>query len=99
MHTEQVRYIIDVHNKQEREILPVRLLTGNDLIEQFRMQPERISAGCYGWSGKPRLPERSAPGKPPCNMLEMQLTEVPAVLREQRTGLRLKHCSGGLKDN
>ncbi len=39
MHTEQVRYIIDVHNKQEREILPVRLLTGNDLIEQFRMQP------------------------------------------------------------
>ena len=39
MHTEQVRYIIDVHNKQESEILPVRLLTGNDLIKEFRMHP------------------------------------------------------------
>ncbi|MFA5078148.1 MAG: HD domain-containing protein [Dehalococcoidia bacterium] len=39
MHTEQVRYIIDVHNKQESEILPVRLLTGDDLIQEFRMHP------------------------------------------------------------
>jgi len=39
MHTEQVRYIIDVHNKQESEILPVRLLTGNDLINEFKMHP------------------------------------------------------------
>jgi len=39
MQIEQVRYIIDVHNKQESEILPVRLLTGDDLINEFRMQP------------------------------------------------------------
>ena len=39
MQTEHVRYIIDVHNKQESEILPVRLLTGNDLINEFRMHP------------------------------------------------------------
>jgi len=39
MQTEHVRYIIDVHNKQESEILPVRLLTGDDLINEFRMRP------------------------------------------------------------
>ena len=39
MQIEQVRYIIDVHNKQESEILPVRLLTGDDLISEFRLHP------------------------------------------------------------
>jgi len=39
MQTEHVRYIIGVHNKQESEILPVRLLTGDDLIHEFRMHP------------------------------------------------------------
>jgi len=39
MQIEQVRYIIDVHNKQENEILPVRLLTGDDLISEFRLPP------------------------------------------------------------
>jgi len=39
MQIEQVRYIIDVHNKQESEILLVRLLTGDDLITEFKLLP------------------------------------------------------------
>jgi poly(A) polymerase len=39
MQIERVRYIIDVHNKQESEMLPVRLVTGDDLINEFRLHP------------------------------------------------------------
>jgi poly(A) polymerase len=38
-HIEQVKYIIDVHNKQENEIMPVRLVTGDDLIQEFKLSP------------------------------------------------------------
>ncbi len=39
MHIEQVKYIIDVHNKQESEILPVRLISGTDLMQEFKLSP------------------------------------------------------------
>jgi poly(A) polymerase/tRNA nucleotidyltransferase (CCA-adding enzyme) len=39
MHIEQIKYIIDVHNKQENEIMPVRLVTGDDLIKEFKLSP------------------------------------------------------------
>ena len=39
MQIERVRYIMDVHNKLESEILPVRLLTGDDLMNEFRLHP------------------------------------------------------------
>ena len=39
MHIEQVKYIIDVHKKQENEIMPVRLITGNDLMQEFKLSP------------------------------------------------------------
>ncbi|MHB8084738.1 MAG: CCA tRNA nucleotidyltransferase [Dehalococcoidia bacterium] len=39
MHIEQVKYIIDVHNKQESEIMPVRLISGTDLIQEFKLSP------------------------------------------------------------
>lgn len=38
-HIELIKYIIDVHNRQEQEIMPVRLITGNDLIQEFRLKP------------------------------------------------------------
>jgi hypothetical protein len=41
MHIKQVKYIIDVHDRQEKEIMPVRLLTGEDLIHEFRLRPGR----------------------------------------------------------
>jgi poly(A) polymerase len=41
MHIAQVKYIIEVHKKQEKEIMPVRLITGEDLIKEFRMSPGR----------------------------------------------------------
>jgi len=42
MHIEQIKYIIDVHNKQDNEIMPVRLVTGDDLIQEFKLSPGRI---------------------------------------------------------
>ncbi|MGA2158854.1 MAG: HD domain-containing protein [Dehalococcoidia bacterium] len=39
MHIEQVKYIMDVHNKQESEIMPVRLISGTDLIQEFKLSP------------------------------------------------------------
>ncbi len=41
MHIEQIKYIIDVHNKQENEIMPLRLVTGDDLIKEFKLSPGR----------------------------------------------------------
>lgn len=41
MHIAQVKYIIDVHKKQEKEIMPVRLITGEDLMKEFKMSPGR----------------------------------------------------------
>ena len=41
MHIEHIKYIIDVHNKQESEIMPVRLVTGDDLIKEFKLSPGR----------------------------------------------------------
>ncbi len=41
MHIAQVKYIIEVHKKQEKEIMPVRLITGEDLMKEFRMSPGR----------------------------------------------------------
>ncbi len=42
MHIEQIKYIIDVHNKQDNEIMPVRLVTGDDLIQEFKLSQGRI---------------------------------------------------------
>jgi poly(A) polymerase len=39
MHINHIKYIIDVHNKQENEIMPVRLVTGDDLIKEFKLSP------------------------------------------------------------
>jgi len=39
MHVEHVKYIIDVHNKQENEILPVKLVSGDDLMREFNLAP------------------------------------------------------------
>ncbi|MGA2367845.1 MAG: HD domain-containing protein [Dehalococcoidia bacterium] len=39
MHIKQVKYIIDVHNQQESEILPVRLISGTDLMQEFKLSP------------------------------------------------------------
>lgn len=41
MHIAQVKYIIEVHKKQEKEIMPVRLITGEDLMKEFRISPGR----------------------------------------------------------
>lgn len=41
MHIAQVKYIIEVHKKQEKEIMPVRLITGEDLMKEFSMRPGR----------------------------------------------------------
>jgi len=38
-HIELVKYIISVHEKQENEILPVKLIDGNDIIEEFKLSP------------------------------------------------------------
>ncbi|MCX6004394.1 MAG: HD domain-containing protein [Chloroflexi bacterium] len=38
-HIELVKYIISVHEKQENEILPVRLIDGNDIIAEFKLHP------------------------------------------------------------
>jgi poly(A) polymerase len=39
MHIEHIKYIMDVHKKQESEIMPVRLVTGHDLIKEFKLSP------------------------------------------------------------
>ncbi len=39
MHIEQVKYIIDVHNQQESEMMPVRLISGTDLMQEFKLSP------------------------------------------------------------
>ena len=42
MHIRQVRYIIEVHKKQENEIMPVRLITGEDLMKEFKLNPGKV---------------------------------------------------------
>lgn len=39
MHIEHIKYIMDVHKKQESEIMPVRLVTGDDLMKEFKLSP------------------------------------------------------------
>lgn len=39
MHIEHIKYIMNVHKKQESEIMPVRLVNGNDLMEEFKLNP------------------------------------------------------------
>jgi len=39
MHVEHIQYIIDVHNKQESEMMPLRLVTGEDLMDEFKLAP------------------------------------------------------------
>ncbi len=38
-HIEQVKYILEVHRKQESEILPVKLISGNDIMQEFKLDP------------------------------------------------------------
>jgi poly(A) polymerase len=39
MHIEHIQYIMDVHKKLENEIMPLRLITGNDLMNEFKLAP------------------------------------------------------------
>jgi poly(A) polymerase len=39
MHIEHIQYIMDVHKKLENEIMPLRLITGNDLMDEFKLAP------------------------------------------------------------
>lgn len=39
MHIEHIQYIMNVHKKQESEIMPLRLITGNDLMQEFKLAP------------------------------------------------------------
>ena len=41
MHIEQIKYVLEVYNKQESEIMPVRLIDGNDLMREFKLSPGR----------------------------------------------------------
>ena len=38
-HVAQIKYIIDVHKKQENELMPVRLITGTDLMQELKLAP------------------------------------------------------------
>ncbi|MBN1374706.1 MAG: CCA tRNA nucleotidyltransferase [Dehalococcoidia bacterium] len=39
MHIDYIQYIMNVHNKQESEIMPLKLITGDDLINEFNLVP------------------------------------------------------------
>ena len=39
MHIEHIQYIMSVHKKQESEIMPLRLITGDDLMKEFNLAP------------------------------------------------------------
>lgn len=39
MHIDYIQYIMDVHKKQESEIMPFKLITGDDLIKEFNLVP------------------------------------------------------------
>jgi len=41
IHIEQIKYVLEVYNKQESEIMPVRLIDGNDLMCEFKLSPGR----------------------------------------------------------
>lgn len=38
-HIEQVKYILEVHHRQESEVMPVRLISGDDIMQEFRLGP------------------------------------------------------------
>lgn len=41
MHIEHVKYIMDIHKEMESKITPARLITGDDIIREFKLSPGR----------------------------------------------------------
>ncbi len=41
MHIEHVKHIMDIHKEMESKITPVRLITGDDIIREFKLSPGR----------------------------------------------------------